>query len=232
VAGSSIWAPADYWRAIDRELLEACKVHITTVNPEAQDPIDDALFDQRKGDACALNFDDNAFDLAHSNSVIEHLGSWDQMERFAAETRRIAPRYYVQTPYFWFPIEPHLSAPLVHWAPEPMRARWLIKRGHAFVASTRDVPSAMRAVQDARLLDKTMMRSLFPDARLEEERVAGLTKSLMAIADEAFAARADWRLAGCGAGRLRPARRRRQDRAAAAAEGHRAVPGRDLSDDR
>jgi hypothetical protein len=171
----------DYWRAIDRQVLEDCKVSIVTVNPEPQEPVDDALFDQRTGDACQLDFDDGAFDLAHSNSVIEHVGGWLAMERFAAETRRVARSYYVQTPYFWFPIEPHLSAPLVHWAPEPLQARWLIKRGHAFVAKTGDIASAMRAVQDARLLDKTMMRHLFPDARLEEEKVAGLTKSLMAI---------------------------------------------------
>jgi hypothetical protein len=171
----------DYWRAVDRQVLEGCKVRITTVNPEAQEPVDDPLFEQLTGDACALDFEDEAFDLAHSNSVIEHVGGWPAMERFAAETRRVARRYYVQTPYFWFPIEPHLSAPLVHWAPEPLQARWLIKRGHAFVAKTGDIASAMRAVQDARLLDKTMMRHLFPDARLEEEKVAGLTKSLMAI---------------------------------------------------
>lgn len=171
----------DYWRAIDRRILEDCNVRITTVNPEAQDRTLDPMFDQRAGDACALDFEDGAFDLAHSNSVIEHVGGWAQMERFAAETRRVARRYYVQTPYFWFPIEPHLSAPLVHWAPEPVQARFLIRRGHAFVARTDDIASAMRAVQDARLLDKTMMRHLFPDARLEEEKVAGLTKSLMAI---------------------------------------------------
>ena len=171
----------DYWRAIDRQVLEDCNVRITTVNPEPQDDAGDPMFDQQVGDACALAFDDNAFDLAHSNSVIEHVGGWNNMERFAAETRRVARRYYVQTPYFWFPVEPHLSAPLVHWAPEPVQARWLIKRGHAFVAKTTDIASAMRAVQDARLLDKTMMRHLFPDARLEEEKVAGLTKSLMAI---------------------------------------------------
>ncbi|MFI4976346.1 MAG: hypothetical protein ACHP84_17570 [Caulobacterales bacterium] len=39
----------------------------------------------------------------------------------------------------------------------------------------------MRTVQDARLLDKAMMRELFFDARLEAVKLAGLTKSLMAI---------------------------------------------------
>ena len=124
---------------------------------------------------------DNGFDIAHSNSVIEHIGDWPLMERFAAETRRLAPRYYVQTPYFWFPIEPHFSAPLFHWMPEGMRARRVMKRAYGFMWKTDDLGEAMRAVQDARLLDKTMMRYLFPDARHVDEKVAGFTKSLMAI---------------------------------------------------
>ena len=171
----------DYWSMLDRGVLDACKVHVTTVNREPQTSIDDPLFDQQVGDACDVDAPDNAFDIAHSNSVIEHVGDWAQMELFAAETRRLAPRYYVQTPYFWFPIEPHLSAAFVHWAPEAWRARWLIRRGHGFFARIDGLSAAMRAVQDARLLDKTMMRHLFPDARLEDEKVAGLTKSLMAI---------------------------------------------------
>ena len=171
----------EYWQAIDRSLLEACKVRITVVNREDQAPTSDPMFIQQSGDACALDAPDNGFDIAHSNSVIEHVGDWPMMERFAAETRRLAPRYYVQTPYFWFPIEPHFSAPLFHWMPEGMRARRVMKRAYGFMWKTDDLGEAMRAVQDARLLDKTMMRYLFPDARLVDEKVAGFTKSLMAI---------------------------------------------------
>lgn len=173
----------EYWSIIDRSFLESMKVHITTVNLEKQAPTSDPMFSQRTGDACALDAEDNAFDIAHSNSVIEHVGDWAQMEMFARETRRLAPRYYVQTPYFWFPVEPHFSAPFFHWLPEGTRARMLMKRDHGFMPRTDDLGEAMRAVQHARLLDKTMMRGLFPDARHIDERVAGLTKSLMAIRD-------------------------------------------------
>lgn len=171
----------DYWRLVERDFLESRKVHITTVNLEAQAPIDDPLFTQTAGDACRLDVEDGAFDIAHSNSVIEHVGDWGQMERFAAETRRAARRYYVQTPYFWFPVEPHFSSVFFHWRPEAARARSLMKKDHGFMARTDDLGEAMRAVQHARLLDKAMMRYLFPDARHQDEKVAGLTKSLMAI---------------------------------------------------
>ncbi len=171
----------DYWRAIDRSLLEACKVTITTVNLEPQAPVDDPMFDQRVGDALAFDAADNAFDLAHSNSVVEHVGDWPQMERFAAETARLASRYYVQTPYFWFPIEPHFSAPFFHWLPEAVRARKLMRRPLGFAPQAADMAQAMRLVQHARLLDRGMMAQLFPDAAIEAETVGPLIKSLMAI---------------------------------------------------
>ncbi|MET0295199.1 MAG: class I SAM-dependent methyltransferase [Phenylobacterium sp.] len=171
----------DYWRLFDRAMLERCGVHATLVNPQAF-TVDDPMFTAVEGDACALpQWADNAFDLVHSNSVIEHVGDWPRMEAFAAEARRLAPRYYVQTPYFWFPIEPHFSAPFFHWRSEQSRARALMKRRHGFAERASDIGAAMRDVQHARLLDKTQFRHLFPDARHLDERFGGLTKSLIAI---------------------------------------------------
>lgn len=171
----------DYWRLFDRTLLERCRVHVTLVNPQAF-ALDDPMFEAVEGDACALaRYRDDAFDLVHSNSVVEHVGDWPRMEAFAAEARRLAPRYYVQTPYFWFPVEPHFSAPFFHWRSEQSRARALLKRRHGFAERAADVGQAMRDVQHARLLDKRQFRFLFPDARHLDERFAGLTKSLIAI---------------------------------------------------
>ncbi len=174
----------EYWaRLYDRDLLEARQVHITLVNPQPF-RVDDPLFTAAVGDACALpEHADDSFDLAHSNSVVEHVGDWPRMEAFAAEVRRLAPRYYVQTPYFWFPIEPHFSAPFFHWRSEQARARALLRRRHGFAERAKDIGQAMRDVQHARLLDKQQFRYLFPDARHIDERAAGLTKSLIAIRD-------------------------------------------------
>ena len=169
------------WGLFDRAFLEASKVHVTLVNPQAFS-VDDPMFEAVTGDACDLpQYGDRSFDFVHSNSVVEHVGDWPRMEAFAREVRRLAPRYYVQTPYFWFPVEPHFSAPFFHWRSEQSRARSLMKRRHGFADRAPDIGQAMRDVQHARLLDKTQFRYLFPDAAHIDERVAGLTKSLIAV---------------------------------------------------
>ena len=176
---------ANYWTLFDRAFLDASKVHITLVNPGGVDEVADAaLFTIIDGDACHLpQYADHGFDMVHSNSVIEHVGDWTRMEAFASECRRLAPRYYVQTPYFWFPVEPHFSAPFFHWRSEQSRAKSLLKRPHGFSQKAADMGAAMRDVQHARLLDKAQFRFLYPDAAHVDEVVAGLTKSLIAVRD-------------------------------------------------
>src|SRR5919197_2285019 len=67
-----------------------------------------------------LPFEDGAFDLAYSSSVIEHVPP-DRREAFAAELRRVARGFYVQTPAFSVPIEPHTLLPCAHWMPPALR---------------------------------------------------------------------------------------------------------------
>ncbi len=69
------------------------------------------------GDGRDLNFPDKSFDVAFSNSVIEHVGNWDDMQRLAAELRRVGKSLYCQTPNKWFPVEPHLGTLFLHWWP-------------------------------------------------------------------------------------------------------------------
>jgi SAM-dependent methyltransferase len=71
-----------------------------------------------------LPFPDDAFDLAYSNSVVEHLPR-ARREAFAREVRRVARGWWVQTPAYSFPIEPHSLLPGAHWLPaRPRRAYW------------------------------------------------------------------------------------------------------------
>ncbi len=70
-----------------------------------------------------LPFLDDEFDLAYANSVIEHIAP-DSRAAFAREVRRVARGWYVQTPAFGFPVEPHSLLPAAHWLPASWRRRY------------------------------------------------------------------------------------------------------------
>jgi SAM-dependent methyltransferase len=74
-----------------------------------------------QGDAAAgLPFADGEFDLVYCNSVIEHVPP-PRRAAFARELRRVGRGWYVQTPAWSFPIEPHALLPLAHWLPPRLR---------------------------------------------------------------------------------------------------------------
>jgi hypothetical protein len=176
-----------YWRLVSPAYLASRRVEITLANlPGTLQNEDAKSFRIIEGDACDLAMlPDRTFDVVHSNSVVEHVGDWNRMRAFAREVRRLAPMYFVQTPNFWFPIEPHFMCPFFHWLPEPIRMRLILltRLGHHPRAET--IEHAIEAVQSARLLTRSMMASLFPDARIVTERIAMLPKSLMAIRSSA-----------------------------------------------
>lgn len=173
----------DYWDKVGRDFLDQQDLQITCVNLEASELSGDASsrLTLAVGDACALDYPDHAFDLVHSNSVIEHVGRFSNMVAFARETRRLAPAYYVQTPYFWFPIDPHFyRLPAVHWMPVSMQVALLkrFKLGHS--APAPDLAGTMDKVESRSILDAEQFRYLFPDAEHRFERVLGVPKSMIA----------------------------------------------------
>ncbi len=172
-----------YW-LIGADFLRANRhrLKFTIVNPEVQESSDTSLFTFLAGDACdpAL-FEGRRFDLVHSNSVIEHVGDIEQMRRFAKNTRRLGDRYYMQTPNFWFPYEPHFRFPGFQWLPASVRAWLMTKRGLGFFARQTNWKEALYHVDSIRLLSVSDVRALFPDATVKREWFLGLPKSIMAI---------------------------------------------------
>jgi hypothetical protein len=80
--------------------------------------------------------------------------------------------YFVQTPHRSFPIDAHTWLPLTNFLPhESVRRlvrsadRWWVKKC---------------GVADWNLLGPSDMRALFPDSRIEIERLAGLPKAVIA----------------------------------------------------
>ncbi len=134
------------------------------------------------GDARDLSSIKNgSYDIVFSNSVIEHVGMWRDMEAMASEVHRLAQYHLVQTPYFWFPIEPHARTPILHWLPESLAYRVVMLFKCGFWTKAATVNQAVRTVQSARLLDRRQFAALFPNSEVRSERFLGLTKSLVAI---------------------------------------------------
>jgi SAM-dependent methyltransferase len=154
---------------------------ITIVNlpGEAGPPIEQDLHKIRvvEGDACDVDFaSDNSYDIAFSNSVIEHVGPEEKQEQLAREARRLAPRYWVQTPSIWFPIEAHNHMPFWWFYPEPAKA-YFIERWR------RKVPAWTEMIEGTTVLSKGALQAYFPEAKIITERYVGITKSYIAYRD-------------------------------------------------
>jgi SAM-dependent methyltransferase len=74
-----------------------------------------------RADASAgLPFAEDQFDLVYCSSVIEHVPP-TRRTAFAAEVRRVGRGWFVQTPAYSFPLEPHSLLPFAHWLPPRAR---------------------------------------------------------------------------------------------------------------
>ncbi len=132
------------------------------------------------GDACAMpEFADAAFDVAFSNSVIEHVGDYARQRAMASEIQRIGKRYFVQTPSRSFPIEPHFMFPFFQHLPLAWKAWLLMHLDLTFGGKLPTRDAAIATARSVELLGETEFTRLFPGAGLYREKLAGLTKSFI-----------------------------------------------------
>lgn len=178
-----IGGTAHYWGIIPENILRSHKVSVTVLNlPTCKSSEDYGVFKHIAGDACDMHtIADNSFDIAHSNSVIEHVGDWGRMNEFAREIERVATHYFVQTPNYWFPVEPHYMMPFFHWLPKPTRVWLVMQRPLGHLPQAKSVDEAVRNVEGGRLLNHKMFKALFPEAEIITEWFLGLPKSFIAL---------------------------------------------------
>jgi hypothetical protein len=154
-------------------------VHVVNLEPPPAEVPDWAEIDH--GDACALpaGIAIRRYDLVFSNSVIEHVGGHERRLRFAESVHMLADAHWVQTPYRYFPVEPHWLAPGMQFLPVVARTE-LARRWPLAYTPGRTREEAMKRVLSTELLDRTQMRHYFPDSMLRAEKIFGLPKSLIA----------------------------------------------------
>jgi len=166
-----------YWQ--QRGWLSKDGVEITVVNRGAQEFVFENVI-VKDGNALDLSeYADGAFDVAYSNSVIEHLFSFENQSKMAAEVQRVARSYWIQTPNYWFPIEPHFHVPGWQWLPRSIRVALLMRFRCGWRGPATDRKHAEDLVDEVRLMNKDELTRLFPNAILWREKIFGLTKSLV-----------------------------------------------------
>ena len=119
-----------------------------------------------QGDACALPFEDGAFDIVFSNAVIEHVGGRERQRKLVSEAIRVGRRVFITTPNRRFPVEVHTRLPFVHWLPDSISHR-------AYAVAGKGIGNELD------LLTRRSFAQLFPG----RVRVVSLGLTLVAIVD-------------------------------------------------
>lgn len=132
------------------------------------------------GDATSMKeFEDKKFDLVFSNSVIEHLYTYENQVKMADEIQRVGKKYFIQTPNKYFPIEAHYAIPFAQFMPKSLLLFLLTKTGLSRMSRWKK-EDAQQYLDEIRLLDEKEMRSLFPGSKILKEKTLGMIKSLTA----------------------------------------------------
>ena len=140
-----------------------------------------ARFTRDIGDARNMPYPDRSFDIVYSNSVIEHLGTFEAQMRFANEIRRVGRQMFVQTPNRYFFIESHFITPFVHFLPWRIAGRLLRFLSFRGLFRGGDNIELKKLAAELRLLNFREMKKLFPDCEIHREKWLGMTKSFIAI---------------------------------------------------
>jgi hypothetical protein len=125
--------------------------------------------------------EDQQFDVAFSNSVIEHVGSFEDQQLMAAEMQRIAGKVFIQTPNYYFPIEPHFLFPFFQFFPMWLKI-WLVTNFNmGWFQRARTKQQAINLINGTRLMKLKELRQIFPACSIVKERFLFITKSFIVL---------------------------------------------------
>lgn len=167
-----------YWEAMS---FSDQDIHVFLLNIEPIRVKNPLRFTAIQGDVCDLSaWGEGSFDLVYSNSVIEHLFSWENQVKMAKEVRRVGKHYFIQTPHYWFPIEPHWMLPGFQFLPRAVRILLTRYGSFGYIKRKNTYKDAALQVDEVRLLREKEMKRLFPEAKIYRERWGGMVKSICA----------------------------------------------------
>ena len=110
-----------------------------------------------RGDGCQLPFANKSIDFIFCNAVIEHIPK-PQRYLLAQEMQRVCKKgFFISTPNYWFPFEPHYHLPFFQYIPEAMKRSLLRWLSIGYMNRTKDH-------YDLQLLARRELKMLFPNA--------------------------------------------------------------------
>jgi len=154
----------EFWENMKFENIMLLNIHKKNENKN----IKSIVYDGGK-----FPFKDKKFEVVFSNSTIEHVGDFRDQKLFASEIQRVGKLYFVQTPSFWFPYEPHAMIPFYQFLPSNIKM-WLRT---IYPKSTYPIEKLL----SIRLLTKKELKYLFPSATIITERMFLFPKSYYAV---------------------------------------------------
>jgi len=166
-----------YWNAINVD--KSFSLNITLLNPEK---VTNQLhgFSYLIGDGG--NFSDlraEDYDMIFSNSVIEHVGDFKEQKKFADEIQKFGIPFFLQTPNYYFPFEPHFLFIGFQFFQIKLKA-WLIRHFNlGWYQIEKDYHKSLLLADSVRLLKYNELKNLFPNSKIIREKFLGLTKSFI-----------------------------------------------------
>lgn len=154
--------------------------NITIVNTEVQNVSESDNFVFIKKDVTDLEiFKDGEYDIVYSNSLIEHINSGELQKKLADDIRRIGKHYFVQTPNYFFPVEPHFLFPFFQFLPLNIRAKMIMKYDLGWYKKQPEKEKALELASSVKLLNIAELKKLFPDGNIYHEKYLFLNKSFI-----------------------------------------------------
>ena len=121
-----------------------------------------------------LPFRDGAVDIVICSAVLEHVH--EGREELAREIKRVSKGgYFISVPYLYAPIESHYLVPFFQFVPESIKKFLLFKLG------LRIGWMSKRNYEEIKLLRKSHLKDLFPEAQIRLLRLFGIPLSLVAL---------------------------------------------------
>jgi len=125
-------------------LTNEINIKVTLLNLTKEN-VQHRSFTSVEGDATDLSqYSNNEFDIVFSNSLIEHLFTFDKQKQMSNEVLRVGKKYFIQTPNRYFPIEPHYFFPFFQFMPFPLK-KYLMMKTSIIEGVRHDEPSVLRA---------------------------------------------------------------------------------------